>query len=121
MLIIRKEQKTVLEAYMSAQFRTRLLAFIRGNLREETRAQTDAELRKLIDEGITRSARYGITTERDISLYVSLMIQHSPHFEEKPDMQWAKRIQVKPELPGQTKLALITQMLDAQQKSSPTE
>ena len=116
MLTIRKEQLEVLEACMLARFCDRLRRHLRCELAEETRHRSDEELLPIIQAGIQRGRQYGIATERDLTLFVDLLFLHSPHFEEAPDMAWAKKILVNCELAGENKMSLIYQRLAAQQQ-----
>lgn len=120
MLTIRKQQMAVMEAHMRRRFQTDLLKRLRRDLRDETSATDDDQLLELIENGVLRAQRYGITIERDVSLYVVLMVLYSPHFEEREDMAWARKILLKPSLNGEAKMRLIYQMLAARQQDQPT-
>ena len=119
MLTIRKEQMDRLEAHMSGRFRQELLQRLRSDLKEECRFRANDELLALIEEGIQRSRDYDITIERDIILYVYLMVLHGPHFEEAREMAWAKKILLKRDMAGEAKMSLIYQMLAARQAPTP--
>lgn len=116
MLTIRRQQMAVLEAAMLVRFRARLLRDLRTDLPTETAKLPDKRLVEIINEGLLRSRRYGVTTERDVSLYVFLMVRHSPRFEETPEMAWAKKILLKPNLNGEGKMNLIYQLLAAREQ-----
>jgi len=120
MLIIRKEQLAVLEAHMLGRFRERLLRHLRIELPAETQTLADEQLFPMIDDGLRRGRGFGVTTERDLTLFVDLLFLHSPHFEEAPDMAWAKKILVNCELAGENKMSLIYQRLAAQQQPEPS-
>lgn len=115
MLIVRKEQMAVLEAYMAERFRSSLRKHLRAELREETRNLSDEQIKPLIEEGIQRGRQYGVTTERDLTLFVDLIFLHSPKFEDAPDMNWTKRILLNKELEGDAKMDLIYKQLAARQ------
>ena len=119
MLIIRKEQLAVLEAHMLGRFRERLLRHLRTELPAETQSRTDEQLFAMIDDGLRRGRGFGVTTERDLTLFVDLMFLHSPKFDEAPDMAWARNILMNHELDGETKMSLIYQRLAAQQQPDP--
>jgi hypothetical protein len=120
MLVIRKEQMAVLEACMAERFRDSVRKHLRTELREETRPFSDAQIRPMIEEGIRRGRQYGVTTERDLTLFVDLIFLHSPKFEDAPDMKWAKKVLLNRELEGDVKMSLIYQRLAARQASPET-
>ena len=120
MLTIRKKQMATLEAHMRLQFRKDLLKRLRRDLRDETKEADDGHLLELIETGMVRARTYGITIERDVSMYVFLMVLYSPHFEEREDMGWAKKILLKPDLNGEGKMRLIYQMLSSRQQEQTT-
>jgi hypothetical protein len=115
MLVIRKEQMAVLDAYMARRFRDAIRRHLRRELPDETQAISEEDLLRRIDQGLERGRRYGLTTERDLTAFVDLTFIHGPSFEELPAMRWAKRILTNKELEGDVKMNLIYQRLDAQQ------
>ncbi len=120
MLTIRKRQLEVLEAYMLERFCDRLRRHLRRELAAETRDRSDEALLSMIHAGIQRGRQRGVTTERDLTLFVDLEFLKSPHFEEAPDMAWAKTILENKDLDGETKMSLIYQRLAAQQQLETT-
>ena len=122
MLVIRKEQMSVLEVAMASRFRGKLCEHLRQELPEETKTLPDPQLRSAVEEGIVQGRQYGITTERDLTLFVDLTFLLSPAFEHAPGMEWAKRILLNKEMDGETKMSLIYQKLAAaQQPPEPVE
>jgi hypothetical protein len=115
MLVIRKEQMTVLEADTAKRFYDSLRKHLRTELHEETRALSDGQILPMIKEGVERGRQYGVTTERDLTLFVDLIFLLSPKFEDAPDMNWAKRILLNKEIEGGAKMGLIYKQLAARQ------
>ncbi len=116
MLTIRKEQMAVLASIMAERFRVKLMKRLRAELPAETKPLSDQHLRGMIDEGMVRARRYDVTTERDITLFVFLMVTHSPRFEEASAMAWARKILLNKELDGEAKMSLIYQVLAAREQ-----
>jgi hypothetical protein len=116
MLVIRKEQMAVLEAAVGKRFREQLQAHLRQEFVEQTQPLSDAQLREAIDEGIRRGRLYGITTERDLMLFVDLTFILAPKFEEARGMEFARRVLLNSELDGEEKMSLIYQQLAEQQQ-----
>jgi len=104
-----------MEQFMTRRFREGLRQHLRRELPEETKEMTDQHILGLIDDGIARGCKYGIITERDLTLFVDLLFAHSPNFDEAPDMRWAKKILLNNELDGEAKMSLIYQHLAAKQ------
>jgi hypothetical protein len=120
MLVIRKEQMAVLDAYMARRFRDSIRRHLRRDLAEETKSIPDEDLLRRIDQGLERGRRYGLTTERELTAFADLTFIHGPNFEELPAMRWAKRILTNKELEGDVKMNLIFQRLAAQQAPAET-
>ena len=115
MLTIRREQMLVLETRMAKRFRARVRVHLRRELAKETEKVPDADLLRRIDEAILRGRKYGVTTERDVMLFVDLTFILSQNFEDAPDMRWAKKILINKEMEGDAKMSLIYQQLAARQ------
>lgn len=115
MLVIRKEQMAVLRAYMTGRFRAKVLKHFRTDLTEETRPLSREAALALVDEGLARARTYGVRSERDVMLFIDLMVLYSPQFEDTPALGWSKRILQNPELSGDVKMSLIYQLLAARQ------
>jgi hypothetical protein len=106
---------TVLEADTAKRFYDSLRKHLRTELHEETRALSDGQILPMIKEGVERGRQYGVTTERDLTLFVDLIFLLSPKFEDAPDMNWAKRILLNKEIEGGAKMGLIYKQLAARQ------
>jgi len=119
MLTIRREQMTLLEAYMAKRFRESVFQHVRQALADETKDMPDQQVVHLIDQGIQRGRDYGLSSERDLISFVDLMFAISPTFENTPDMRWAKKILLDKTVEGDVKMSLIYQRLAALQ--SPIE
>jgi len=115
MLVIRKEQSAILEAYMEKRFRKSMKEHVLRELPDETKNLSKEDLMQIIEEGIRRGKTYGLRSELELSLYIDLLFAHSRQFENAPNMQWAKRILLNKELEGEVKMDLIYQHLSADQ------
>src|SRR5215831_4771802 len=106
MVTIRKAQMKALAEDLRSSFRRKLARNLRADLPEETGNLSETQLAAIIEEGIARAARYEVTTERALFLFVYLMVLHTSRFDEKPDMLWARKILLRPDLAGEAKLGL---------------
>jgi len=116
MLTIRKEQMQALAEDLRRSFRSKLARNLRADLPQETQSLSEKQLAAIIDEGLLRAARYQITTERALFLFVYLMVLHSSRFDEAPDMLWARKILLRSDLTGEARMSLIYQTLGARQR-----
>lgn len=89
MLRIYQNQMATFEASAVEQFASRLTARLTRFFPRETAALGDAALRALIGEGIAEAARHGITTRRDTSKYVTLLVAFGRGFDRAP---WAAKV-----------------------------
>lgn len=123
MLTIRKEQMGVFETLFQERFRENLRLHLRGELAEETKGITDAELGRLIQVGIERARGYEITTERDITLFVDLMFLKGRDFDRDPTLPWVRTTLINKQLDGEAKMQAIFRRLAAfeNRKAMPDE
>jgi hypothetical protein len=116
MLTIRKEQMAAFERHLVARFETRLRRHSRSEFKAQTDGMTEEQLGAFIASSLQRGRSYGLTTERELTLFVDLLFLNSLNFDLAPERKWARTILVNPDLEGETKLSLIYQRLAAQQQ-----
>ena len=107
MLTIRKQQMAVLEARLARQFRIGLRRHVREELEAEAKDITDSELDQMIQQAVERGRSYEVTAERDVSLFLDLMILKGRDFDRDPKFLWARKILVDKELDGAAKMKAI--------------
>jgi hypothetical protein len=96
--IPRRQQDALCEAQV-ADFERRAAVHLRSYFAEDIQALDDSALRQLIRHGIDRAAGFGVVAERDVTLYLDVMVTLGPDFDRDPTLPWAYEILVEPELP----------------------
>jgi len=97
----------VLEAALQPAFEARLAARVRELFAEEAAAVgDDAALGARIRAAIARAARYDVTRERDVALFVDLDIALGADFEDAPATAWARPM-LESRYPGHVKIARV--------------
>jgi len=92
MLVIRREQLEVFEERALREYEDRLCARLLEQYPEEAGMLGEERLRMLVQDGVSRSARYGLESERDVALFIDLMLFLGPRFDEDPRLSWASNI-----------------------------
>ncbi len=113
MLKIRAEQLEALEAHERVKFENKVLAHLQEVFPEETANAEggEEEIRGWIRDGVERAKEFGITKERDVTLFIDLDLGVALKFEKKRSMAWAYKILTDEELPGTAKIDLIYELL----------
>jgi hypothetical protein len=88
-MIIRKEQLKVFSESMIENYKRRVEEHLRRSFRNECAQLTRLDIRGLIENGIVRSAKYGVVTERDVCLFIDLMFVFGLEFDTN---DWASQI-----------------------------
>jgi hypothetical protein len=99
MLRIRREQQEVLGAAQVADFERRAAVHLKSFFPEACDELGDAALRELIRYGIVRAASYAVEAEREVTLYLDVMMTIGHDFDRDAALPWAYEILVDPELP----------------------
>ena len=98
MLTIRDAQMAVLEEHMRRSFEERAVAHLS---RVRPSAVQAEQVRAVVWAGIARAAGYGIRVERDLILYLELMVRLGADFDLREEHAWARRLLQSPALlPG---------------------
>ncbi len=116
MLTIRSQQMQALSEYMQANFEDRLIRHISEDFPEEFKKmggseENDAPVREFVKKGCSKATSYGISTERDISRFIDLMLRFGEGFETLDSMEWTVPILNDETLIGRGKIDLIYQQL----------
>ena len=99
MLRIRKDQLDALGAAQVAEFERRAAVHLRTFFPDACHVLDDAALREVIRHGIVRAASYGVEGEREVTLYLDVMMTIGHDFDRDFTLPWAYAILVDPELP----------------------
>jgi hypothetical protein len=85
--IIRQEQMEAFEREAGRQFVDRLMAHIRPAPHRCPPGLDEATLRRMVVRGIERARGHGLTGQRAITLFVGLMFEVAPNFDEYPPIR----------------------------------
>ena len=88
MLIIREAQLKTFEEAALAQFEERMAGYLDESFPRESVLQDPVRKRAIITFGRERAGRYGITSERDIFFFLTLMFMLGSWFDEDPQLPW---------------------------------
>jgi hypothetical protein len=91
MLIIRKEQMKAFEDVSEQNFENELIKHISDYFPIHWRMAGEEALRRVVRLGIVQAKQYGVLGEREIYLYVSLMLYLGSHFHTDPLIPWTAR------------------------------
>ena len=97
MLVIRKEQMAVFLRLQLKEFEDKTCERLLKLKPDQCRKLGEKAVRKSIQDGIERSFRYGIKTERDIARYINIMYTLGFDFDTDPRYPWAADILVNKE------------------------
>ena len=122
-MIIRQEQMEALRAYMRQSFEDRTVKHIAEVFPGEFRdlldpGGSDRPVRELIGNGIEKASKYDIKAERNVTLFIDLMVGISPDFDDRRDMPWASGFLEDRDIPEDSKMNLIYQRLQAEGRST---
>jgi hypothetical protein len=112
MLIIRSEQMDSLNAHMRERFIKETVAFVRDIFPEQTDQMQTGEMRRFVQEGIEKAARYNILSERDVTLFIALMMGLGVEFDSQEENSRIHGILSSPELDQQEKINLVYALLE---------
>lgn len=99
MLRIRKQQQDAFSEAQVADFERRTAVHLRSFFPKDCQALDEPALHELIRHGIDRAATFGVVSERDVTLYLDVMMTLGPDFDRDPKLPWAYEILIEPELP----------------------
>jgi hypothetical protein len=116
MLVIRKEQMTALSAYMGRRFEDRMVRHLAQIFPGKIRTGPDptigdVKVRDLVRLGVKKSSGYGLKGERNVALFIDLMVGISPGFDQLKEMSLVRAILENAKMPEGEKMDLIYQHL----------
>jgi hypothetical protein len=89
MLVIRSEQVTALEQSAVQGFVEQTLDHVRPHFPNHWRVVGEERLAEVIRLGVERADEYGLTSRRDVTLYINLMLLLGSRFDRDPQLPWA--------------------------------
>jgi hypothetical protein len=89
MLTIRNQQLSVFAEALRREFRARLAKHAERFFPEPCAALGKAGVAEVCEEAIGRAGTYGITAERDVAKFLSLMLIFGRRFDEDASLPWA--------------------------------
>lgn len=89
MLIIKQSQIEQLGAHLRDRFVRAMSAHVRSNFADRFAILGEEAVGRLIIEGITKAATFGIVSERDCGGLIHFMFATQPDFDQRPEFQWA--------------------------------
>lgn len=113
MLIIRKEQMAVFEKHLDSRFHEFLRKHVREYMAVEEKELSNQSVDELIRLAISRASSYRVTMERDIALFLDLMILKGRDFDSDPKLLWARKILDSKDSDGSEKMQKIYRRLEA--------
>jgi hypothetical protein len=103
MFVVRDAQIEAMLEPSRHQFVERTQEWLRGKYARKLETTRDDALRALVRSGMERALKYGIDTERSISLFVELWVVRGPGFDESEEAAWLAGLLEDPDVPGQQK------------------
>jgi hypothetical protein len=103
-LIIRDAQMAVLDEHMRRSFEERAVAHLS---RIRPAAVPPEQVRPVVWAGIARAAGYGIRVERDLVLYLELLVRVGADFDLREEHAWARRLLQSPALLPAARVRLV--------------
>lgn len=119
MLIIRKEQMAVFEKHLDSRFHTFLRKHIREYMAVDEKDLSNPGVDELIKLAISRASSYRVTMERDIAMFLDLMILKGRDFDSDPKLLWARKILDSKDSDGSEKMQKIYRRLEAFENRKP--
>lgn len=89
MLAVKPGQYDQMRDYALSQYVERTLAQFRRHFPRHVQIIGDEPMRAMIRLGVERAEKYGFVSERDATLYASLMLLFGSYFDEDPQCGWA--------------------------------
>lgn len=99
MLTIRKEQMDVFSTRMRHTLVAPLVVHMDEHFPNRCFNMDDSQIQQTVELGLERASQYGLLTEREVFLYVSLMFLLGSGFDRDIQLPWAAEILAKDEFP----------------------
>jgi hypothetical protein len=89
MIIIRREQMNILSQSSLGSFEDRMVAHVGSFFPNHYKIMGEARIRGVIRYGYDRAKRHGLTTQRNVCLYLNQMLILGSDFDNDPQVPWA--------------------------------
>ena len=119
MLIIRKEQMDVLDAHMRRKYEERVAKRVARTFPEKFKEMGPEKVHALIQAGIAKGEKHGITEDDDAAEFILLIFAHGLEFEKPPARVKCRLILEDKDLPPDAKVSLIAEELGAKKSPEP--
>jgi hypothetical protein len=110
MFRIRAEQVDAFRVAAVRSYEDRVAAHVERCFPQEFGDLGDLKVRRIIREGISRASNYGIVSERDVCLFIDLMVELGPNFDTDAEFPWASAILQDREEDGSEKIDRVFSM-----------
>jgi hypothetical protein len=107
MLVIRKEQMQALKASVELQFEERLGRHLFEAFTRQCERLGAAQVGAVVRLGVARARRHGYVGERDVFLWLCLMLMLGSFFDDDPQLQWVADIVGGPSLAAGDRAPLL--------------
>jgi hypothetical protein len=91
-MLIRPEQMQALSAPSRGAFEEKVVAHLNRCFPDECAKLGEQNVRATIRLGLERARSYGITTSREVCLYIDVMMVYGRDFDRNPKLSWASEI-----------------------------
>lgn len=89
MLVVRKEQMQVFEEYSQKAFEREMAEHVKEIFPKHSAAIGDDNLTKVVELGIARAEKYGLTQRGPVRFYIEMMCIFGCDFDTDKQLQWA--------------------------------
>ena len=120
MFTLRNDQLEALNASIAKDFERRMVKHLAHVFPEHSESLSEDAALRLIRVGIRKASTYHITSERDVALFIDLMVGIAPDFDQQPDMIWGRKILEEKALTPGDKMDLIFSRLKNRSKNKDT-
>ena len=107
MLVIRKEQKDVMEAAAAVSFESELAGHIKDFSPLHADAIGDDAINNAVRLGIERAKTYGLTKRGPVRFFVEMMVMFGSEFDTDPLLPWANGVLTNPSIKDELERADI--------------
>lgn len=120
MLIVRQSQLEAMSAGLLHNFKKEVLNHVKRSFRAEYKSLGESMIRDIIDTGLKRARRYGLTGMRESCGYIDLMFTFGPNFDKDTRFPWAASIVQDMTLPQDAKHAKLHDAADLHMRRAGT-
>lgn len=98
MFQIRHEQMEPFREEAAKRFEDRMVSFLKEHFPDQSGKLGDTKVRQLIQYGVSRANRYGMTGQRDVCQYLGLMFMFGGNFDEDSRLSELREALLNPRL-----------------------